>query len=150
MGKKSGKGNGPEVKKLTATVEKLQARLKKAEAATDKWKAKSKLLEAEASKRLKQVKQLRKVRLRPSDAASQPQPVATDEPPTAAPPTAAPPTAAPVPAASSATSSATSSAASGPDDSWTVVRLRASAREAGVVGASRMSKAALLEALTKG
>lgn len=34
-----------------------------------------------------------------------------------------------------------------PDASWTVARLRVAARERGVVGASRLTKAALLDAL---
>lgn len=37
-----------------------------------------------------------------------------------------------------------------PDESWSVLRLRAAASEAGVVGYSRMTKAALLQALNKG
>ena len=123
MAKKSGKRNDAEVRQLTTTVEKLRARLHEAEAATAKWKAEVKRLEAETSKRAKQVKKLRKVHARSLDDASQPQTVAIAD---------------------------ASSAVSVPDESWTVTRLRASAREAGVVGHSRMTKAALLEALTHG
>ena len=43
----------------------------------------------------------------------------------------------------------TSAARPVPDESWTVLRLRAAAREAGVVGYSRMTKVDLLKALSK-
>lgn len=43
----------------------------------------------------------------------------------------------------------TAPAAAKPDESWTVLRLRAAAQEAGVAGYSRMTKAALLEALAQ-
>jgi hypothetical protein len=132
MAKKSGKGSDAEVKKLTTTVDKLRARLEKAEAATAKWKAESKRLEAETSKRVKQVKKLRKAHARSLDDAVQPQTLATADESTAP----------PVPDESTA--------AQAPEESWTVTRLRASAREAGIAGASRMTKAALLESLTEG
>ncbi|HSV39969.1 MAG TPA: hypothetical protein VLI04_14520 [Nocardioidaceae bacterium] len=41
-------------------------------------------------------------------------------------------------------------AAVGPDESWTVTRLRAAARDAGVTGYSKMTKAALLDSLSRG
>jgi len=118
---KAAKRKAAEVSKLTAKVEKLGARLAKAEAATAKWKAEAKRLEAEAAKRAKQVKKLRKAKAQPTD-----EPVA---------PTVATTSASPTPGT--------------PDQSWTVTRLRASAREAGVPGYSRMTKAALITALSQ-
>ena len=118
-------------KKHHRKIKKLRTRLEKAEASKAKWKTKAKRLEAklkksaaEVAKRSKQVTELRedqKQRSIAPDAAGDPAP----EPDTATPLTAP----------------------ELPDESWTVTRLRATAREAGVPGYSRMSKAALLDAL---
>ena len=122
MAKKSGKHNDAQVKQLTTKVENLRPRLKKAEAVTAKWKAEAKRLDSETAKLLKQVKKLRKANARSLPDAVEPRTNATTEASTAEPL---------------------------PYDSWTVTRLRASARDAGVAGYSRMTKAALLEVLTQ-
>lgn len=119
MAKKPGKrSSDAEVKKLTATVEKLSGRLKEAEADTAKWKAEAKRSQAETATLAKQVKKLRKAKARAKVKAVEPK------------------------AASNAASDGPT-----PDESWTVAQLRAAARDAGITGYSRLTKAALLEAL---
>jgi hypothetical protein len=125
MAKKSGKRHDADVRKLTTKVTKLQARLKNAEASKAAWKAQAKRFEAEAletAKQLKKIKKLRKTEARSLHAS---------------------------PGHATAAAATTSAASGLPDESWTVARLRFSAREAGVPGYSRMTKAALLDALTR-
>jgi peptidoglycan hydrolase CwlO-like protein len=132
MSKKADK-HSPNLNRQSAEVKKLRRRLKEAEESTANWKAKAKLFEAEAkksdakakrsaAKAAKWHKKVEKVREdRPSRSTA----------PDASLGSATPPTASAV-----------------PDESWTVSRLRASARDAAVPRYSRMTKAALLEALT--
>jgi hypothetical protein len=121
--KKSAKRQDKATKKLSAERKELQARAKKSEAAAARWKAKAKRFEAEASKNAKELRRLK--RLRKDEAQAREIVVDGVEVATLE-----------VPVASDL-----------PDATWTVIRLRATAREAGVPGYSRMTKAGLVDAL---
>jgi hypothetical protein len=110
-------------KDLKATVKKLQSKLDKAEASAERWKTKAARQKKAAAASDAQVKKLTK-RLAKTAKSSKPA--------AAAPPASAEPV---------ETSGAT------PDASWTVVQLRAEARERGLTGLSGKSKAELLAAL---
>jgi len=106
-------------KDLKAKVKKLRAKLVRADAKAERWKGVARRHEKAATESQATVKKLRK-RLDKASASSSVAEAPTSEP-----------------AASAAT----------PDDSWTVVRLRAEARSRGLAGFSGKSKAELLELL---
>ena len=113
------------VKELKSTVKQLRTSLEQAEAKVAKWKAAAKQYEAAAVGATKQLAKTTKALEKARRA-----PVAATKP-------AAPTPVAPTPTAGSDL----------PDESWTVTRLRATARARGVAGYSRMSKADLIDAL---
>jgi len=109
-------------KQLKGEVKKLRVKLERAGAKVERWKKRARRSEKDAADSRATVKKLRK-RLENASAAAAPQAL----------PTAA--------AASAETSG-------NPDETWTVVRLRAEARSRGLTGLSGKSKAQLLEMLT--
>jgi len=109
-------------KQLKGEVKKLRVKLERAEAKVERWKKRARRSEKDAADSRATVKKLRK-RLENASAVAAPQAL----------PTAA--------AASAETSG-------NPDETWTVVRLRAEARSRGLTGLSGKSKAQLLEMLT--
>jgi hypothetical protein len=109
-------------KQLKGEVRKLHAKLERAEAKVDRWKKRARRNEKDATDSRATIKKLRK-RLEKAS----PGPV-TDARPTAT------------------TSSSETSAP--PDETWTVVRLRAEGRSRGLTGLSGKSKAQLLQMLT--
>ena len=133
MSKRSDK-HSRDLEKQSAEIKKLRRRLKNADESAAEWKAKAKRFEADAkeadakaersaakaAKRHKLVKKLREDLRSHSNA-----PEAT---------------AGPAPA---------STGSAQPDESWTVTRLRATAREASLPRYSRMTKAELVDALTR-
>jgi hypothetical protein len=121
--KKSGsKKSGATKKDLKASVKKLRAKLDRADAKAERWKGVARRHEKAAAEAQATVKELRK-RL---DEASSAGSGTEAEPETAAP----------------------ASPSAAPDESWTVVRLRAEARSRGLTGFSGKSKAELLDVLS--
>lgn len=112
--------------KAEKLVESLTAKLEKAEAKASKWKDEAKRLGAETKATAKELRKHKRG-------------------------TVAETTGLIVPAEPEVTEAAVADAppAAGPDDSWTVTALRVAAREQGITGYSRKSKADLL-ALLKG
>ena len=131
MPKNSKKRVGDDASKMAAEAEKLRARAKTQEAKTAKWKKRAKRFEAESLKNAKQLARLKK-KLRKCQASKRDEGAETV-------------VVEPVDVATVETPSANDV----PDESWTVARLRNGAREAAVPGYSRMTKAALLDALTQ-
>ena len=119
MSKKADK-QSRDLKKQSAEIKTLRRELQKADESRAEWKARAKRSAAKAAKSDKLIKKLRE-ELRSLTTASE-----------------------------ATLSSATSRTASAlPDESWTVTRLRASAREASLPRYSRMTKTELVEALTR-
>ncbi len=106
--------------KADKLLETTTAKLTKTEAKATKWKAEAKRLEAELKAAAKKFKKATKEALTP--------PEATD-------------------AGVLATPATSAAVAPGPDETWTVIELRAAARERGIAGYSRKSKAELLALL---
>ncbi len=119
-------------KQLKAIVKKFEAKLKRADAKAAQWKKKAKQHQAAAASSKARVAKLeKKLAKKATSPASQPEVRRVTEAP-----------------AGDVTEGASAAATKSPDDSWTVVQLRAEARSRGLVGASRKSKAELIAALT--
>ncbi len=130
-----------ELKKSLTTVRAqlsgTEKKLAKAKVRTDHWKAEAKTSRAEAARSADQLEKLRK-RL---DKAT------TTEPATKA--NASEETSSPEPTTEEAAPAAEmTDTAVTPDESWTVVQLRAEAKAQGLAGMSNKPKATLLEALS--
>jgi hypothetical protein len=138
----SKKKSAPSDKQLRATVEKLRTTLERTEAKAAKWKTEARRQEkvaADLEGRLKKANR----RARKLEAGT-PAPAAKRSPAREKGPKAEPvlPEAAPT-----GDASAPGADHEVPDDTWTVVRLRAEARSRGLAGLSNKSKADLLAAL---
>ena len=149
-------------KDLKKTVKKLRSQRDRADAKAEKWKKKARKLEKSAAQSDAQVKKLTK-RLDKATRTSKDSTVGDTSSSTVAPIPAVAAEPADVPEAvdmdgidTEATQGEgidteapdASEAAVGPDESWTVVQLRAEARSRGLTGLSGKSKAQLLEALS--
>ena len=128
------------VKKLKAKVKKLRARVDRADVKTARWQTRAQQndatiasLEERVAKRDKQLAKARRAATQPEAVPGEPSLSGED-----------------VPALSLVAPDevAVDEPAAGPDESWTVVRLRAEARSRGLTGISGMTKAQLLAALT--
>lgn len=117
-------------KKADRTIATLTAKLEKAEAKAERWKARAKQLDSEKRAAAKEAKRLRQQLEAYAGPAPEVAVSAEDV-------VEAPATEGTVPATAT------------PDASWTVTRLRAAAREQGIAGYSRRSKAELLQLLTR-
>lgn len=130
-------------RELTATTEKLRARLAKAEAKAEKWKSLAKdAQKSVGSLEKKLVRQTEradkaKQRAKADKAARKVVEATVDQ--NAQERTEA--------AATEPAQSAVPAGEQVPDESWTVTRLRAAARDQGITGFSRKSKAQLLASL---
>jgi hypothetical protein len=118
--KSSSKKTDATEKDLRAKAEKLRSKLDRAEAKAQRWKGVARRHEKAANESRATVKKLRKRLDKASSEGSVPE----------------------------AAAPAAVSSAAGPDETWTVVRLRAEARSRGLTGLSGKSKAELLEALS--
>jgi hypothetical protein len=123
-------------KELRGKIKKLRSKLERADAKAERWKTKAESLEKTAAQSEARVRKLTKRLDKATRTTGSRQPPATDHVPEA-------------PAASTDSAPADSSrSAAAPDESWTVVQLRAEARSRGIAGLSGKSKAELLAALT--
>ena len=129
------KKSAPAERELKATVKKLRSKLERADARADRWKKKAGQLEKAAGAAEAQVKKLSK---RVKRLESQPGQGA-------AAPLDAPPVSTGLTASEPLDTSAQPTRV--PNDSWTVIQLRAEARARGLTGLSGKSKAELLAAL---
>jgi chromosome segregation ATPase len=135
-----------DLKRAAREIEDLTARAEKAEAKADRWKAEAKRAQAEATDSAKQLKKLRK-RLDAALSASAPAP-AVGELAGATGLVIAP--AAEVETVEAAVEQAAAAAdGTHPDLTWTVTALRVAARERGIAGYSRRTKAELVGLLTE-
>jgi septal ring factor EnvC (AmiA/AmiB activator) len=139
------KRTAPADKDLKKTVKKLRTQLDRADTKAGKWKKKSDQLQKSLTQSEAKVKKLSK-RLDKATRTAETSPADDTTSPTVAPiPAVAQPVTEPV--TEVAEVSDTSQDAAGPDESWTVVQLRAEARSRGLTGLSGKSKAQLLDAL---
>jgi chromosome segregation ATPase len=135
----SKKKSAPTGKQLRATVEKLEARLERTEAKAERWKSEARRLRTDAADLERRLKKANKrartlAAVTPAPANRSRAREQVEEAPVL--PEAAPSGDGPVQDGSAA-----------PDETWTVVRLRAEARSRGLTGLSNRSKADLLAAL---
>jgi hypothetical protein len=139
----SKKKSAPSDKQLRATVEKLRSTLERTEAKVEKWRTEARRQEkvvADLEGRLKKAnKRARKLAAVTPGSAGKRSPARRKKAPQDEPvlPEAAPTGDGPTPREDHEV----------PDDTWTVVRLRAEARSRGLAGLSNKSKADLLAAL---
>ena len=126
-------------KKLKAKVKSLHKQLDKSGAKAERWKDRARRNEDAATKSRATVKKLRK-RLEKASAG------ADLNAQTTAPAHSSPERA--VASAGGPQSTTSSARSSAPDNTWTVVRLRAEARSRGLTGTSGKSKSQLLELLS--
>jgi hypothetical protein len=140
------KRTAPADKDLKKTVKKLRTQLDRADTKAGKWKKKSEQLQKSLTQSEAKVKKLSK-RLDKTSRTAEKSPADDTTSPTVAPipAVAEPPVAEPV--AEVPEVSDTSQDTAAPDESWTVVQLRAEARSRGLTGLSGKSKAQLLDAL---
>ena len=125
---------------LEAEVKKLRARLASAEKSAGKWKTRAKAHGKSLAGLKGEVTAVRRKLEKAEGNVAKWRGRAKAQPAAAVPPEpAATPTPAPTP----------TGRATGPDDSWTVTRLRAEARARGVVGYSRKTKAQLIADLQR-
>jgi chromosome segregation ATPase len=124
-------------KKSKGEVTKLRAQLAAAEKSAEKWKTRATSSKAERAGLKTQLTAVRRQLAKAEARAARWKDRATSSAPS--------PAAAPEPVASASPASG----AAGPDESWTVTRLRAEARTRGVAGYSRKTKAQLLADLAR-
>ena len=129
-------------KDLKKTVKKLRSQLDRSDAKADKWKKKAGESQAEVKKLTKRLDTA--IRTSKRSSADDTSPTAAPIPAVAAPPDTRETVDTDVSETAVADASEPTAA---PDESWTVVQLRAEARSRGLSGLSGKSKAQLLEAL---
>jgi len=126
-------------KELKAAVKKLRSQLAAAEKSAAKWKSRAKSHQSDAKGARAELTVVRRRLDKASAAAEKWKGRAKSATPA--------PAAAPGPAAEPASETAATVPTTGPDDSWTVTRLRAEARARRVPGYSRKTKEQLLDDL---